>query len=248
VTLHLRRLTPPCARHGWSVSLSLCAMFFCASVACADTINGYNSWVWNGFSRSSLSHSTSNVTSTNSSSGTSTPSSSGASLSGIIYYDVDADGVRDDSDITIRFASMMLKLDGSNTSYSFTTGKDGAYSFSDLIAGTYTLTLLTVSASSGTTSAGMLDGRLDTAAVAGSYTISNIALTATSTGINYDFAQYAYPSGLVMRLLMSDAELESTKSITTVPEPGTAALALLALVGLAASGLVRRLRNRTDAE
>lgn len=244
MTLQHRWLTPTCAKHVWGVFFFISASLLSASFACADTITGYNSWQRNGFSRS-LASASSPSTTTSSLSNTST--TSGASLTGTVYYDVDGDGVRDSSDWAIRFASVSLTLVDSDVTYSYTTSKNGEYTFANLAAGTYMLTLLTASDAGGITSAGTIDGVADTSAITSASSISNITLTVSATGVNYDFAQYAYPSSLVTaQLLMgSDSGLQNTTAIstTTVPEPGT--LALLAVAGLSLAGTAWRRRQRS---
>ena len=243
MTLQHRWLTPTCAKRVWGVFFVISASLLSASFACADTITGYNSWQRNGFSRSLCSASLPTTIPSLSD----TPTTSGASLTGTIYYDVDGDGVRESSDLAIRFATVSLTLVGSDTAYSYTTGRNGEYTFANLAAGTYALTLLTESDSGGITSAGTIDGVADTSAITSASSISNITLTLNATGIDYDFAQYAYPSSLVSaRLLMgTDSGLQNTTAIntTTVPEPGT--LALLAVAGLSLAGTAWRRRQRS---
>jgi len=66
-------------------------------------------------------------------------------------------------------------------------------------------------------------------------------LKANDVGINYDFAQYAYPISLISKqLLMGDDGIEHTT--IPVPEPGT--FALLAAAGLSLLGFAWRRRMR----
>ena len=147
--------------------------------------------------------------------------------------------------MAIHYAEVSLSLAGSTVTSTYTTGKDGTYTFAGLAAtagtSTYTLTLLTVSNSGGTTSAGLINGSSDNVANALEYSISNIVLPTDAVAINYDFAEDSYPISLISkRLLMgSSPGIENTPG---VPEPGT--LALLAVAGLSLAGFAwRRLRK-----
>jgi len=136
-------------------------MILFATIACGDTIDSYNSWCWNGFTRTSAAgpyNPAVPITTPPQENSVGPNTVDGATLSGVVYYDVNANGVRESTDWAIRFATVSLTLEGNTSSYSYTTGKDGAYAFTNLSVGTYTATLLTVSDSSGTTSAGLLNG------------------------------------------------------------------------------------------
>ena len=252
-TRHLR-FTPAQARRACGLWTSFAVICLClvASTAFGETLSSYNSWQWNGFTRttSPSSHNTASQSSSSSSlisAGSSltnpvTTIISGASLAGTIYYDVDADGVRDSTDWAIRYANVSLSLAGSTATSTYRTGKDGAYTFAGLNAGTYTVTLTTVSDSGGTTSAGTINGTADTTAIRGAVTISEIVLATDAVAINYDFAQYAYPICLISKqlLMADDPGIEHTDP---VPEPNT--LALFSVAGLLLVGFAwrRRLRN-----
>jgi hypothetical protein len=220
-----------------------------ASPARSDTISSYGPWQWNGFTRTMPSSSSdapsfSSFFSSSASSPSLTSTTSGASLSGTVYYDVNGDGIRESTDWAIRYAEVSLSLAGSTVTSTYTTGKDGTYTFAGLAAGDYTLTLLTTSNSGGTTSAGT--GAANTAVdpiVTGASAISNIELVVTSNAVNFDFAQDAYPISLISKRLLMGNNPGIENTVTAVPEPNT--LALLAVAGLSLVGFARwrRLRN-----
>jgi hypothetical protein len=226
VTTHQLQRTSTGVGRCCGVLVFLATISLFGSTLCANTINNYNAWRWNGFTSSTLSlveTSSSSVSSTTAASSLTSTTLSGAQLSGVVYYDVDADNVRESSDWAIQFATVQLTKSGSTATSTYTTDKNGDYSFSGLAAGTYTVTLLTTSNTGGTTSAGTLDGASDTKALEYTASISNIIISNTSdVGTNYDFAQYAYPVSLISkRLLMGDGGFTNTNP---VPEPGTLAL------------------------
>ena len=135
-----------------------------ATVANAESPS-YNSWQWNGFSRTLLTPSPSaapvsllsSILLSSSSSDTvvsessvmaslgNSVSTTASSLSGVVYYDVNGDGVRESSDWAIRDAVVSLMSASSNTIVYTTTDENGAYSFKGLSADDYTITLLTPS-------------------------------------------------------------------------------------------------------
>ena len=276
MTSQFRWPVPACARHARSVLACLGIIALLATLARGDTIglNSYDQWQWNGFSRSSP-HSTlapfssslfSVLTSSNSSlilpMTTVTPalawdavnaasSSSGAAiLAGVVYYDADGDGIRDNSDWGIPDAVVTITASDNTTVATVVTDSNGKYLFTGLAADTYTITLLTPSSQPDAPTLGTLldsGGNVITAGsgfVAGPTSITSIEMPDGGFGVNYDFGQLMYPSELVskrMLLNVSPGVYHTSAIPVPVPEPGT--LVLLAMVGLPLAGFVRWCRS-----
>jgi hypothetical protein len=113
------------------------------------------------------------------------------SLSGFVYADNNFSGTRDPgeggiSGITITLT--WLDAQGNAVSLSTVTGSDGSYTFTNLAAGTYTLTeQLPSFYFNGTNSVGTVNGSADGALV-GNNAIGSIVLNAGNAGVEYDFA------------------------------------------------------------
>lgn len=122
-----------------------------------------------------------NGTSTNNNFGEVLP----AAISGYVYYDVNNDGVLEAGEPGIGGASVTLTgtdINGNPVSLTQTTNAGGYYSFSSVMAGTYSLTEKTPSGYiAGKDAAGSLGG------VVGSNTISSVSLAMGANGLNYDF-------------------------------------------------------------
>jgi hypothetical protein len=167
-------------------------------------------------------------------------------LSGYVYVDtIPSDSAMGSADWAIAGAKVEL-IPKNGTPIITATQADGLYTFADLGPSTYSIKILTPSTMPGTDSLGQLNdanqqlvapGQLDVA----SRTFENInILTDGYNGANYDFADLAYPVGLVTKRMF----LNSSDAIQpAVPEPGT--LMLLAMAGLTLSWpLSRRVLGR----
>jgi hypothetical protein len=234
-------------------------------------IMSYDSWQWNGFSRTVLpsspssapvsllasillaSWSSDNIQSEGSIVPPTETSTTAPSLSGSVYFDANYNGVRDESDWAIRDAVISLTAASTNTVLIATTDKNGEYSFTSLTADDYTITLLTVSSAPGVTNEGFLTDAngadvFTGTGVAVGQSIANIQLKDGYKGVAYDFGQYTYPTSLVSKrmLLNQDPGPSHTPPappppIPPVPEPGT--LTLLVVAGLCVTGLAWRRRS-----
>jgi hypothetical protein len=242
-----------------------------ATLASGETLSSYGVWQWNGFARSSyvsgdsssssllssvpLSSSFSDTVVSESSMELATVGSlSGAAiLSGVVYYDENGNGVRDTTDWAIRDAVVSLTLTNSTTVVTTVTDYNGAYSFKNLAAGDYTVTLLTPSTQPGTPAVGTITDAGGAAvstglgAASGQTSIAGIQLNDGYTGVNYDFGQLVYPTNVISKRMLTNNNpgVPHTPDGPTpgppIPEPGT--LALLVIAGLSVSGFARRRRN-----
>jgi hypothetical protein len=235
-------------------------------------VGSYYSWQWSGFSRTQLvptansyptsllaavmlrSWTSDSIVSESTVESSSTiPVVNPAALAGVIYFDENQNGVRDSGDWAIRDAIVSLTSASTSTVVIAVTDKDGAYSFQNLTADDYTITLLTPSSVPGQINVGTLkdangvDIFTGLGVAVGQSSIANIQLKEGYTGITYDFGQYVYPTDLLSKrmLLNNDPGVPHTPDAPTpptppVPEPGT--LALLLVAGLAVSGFTRRRR------
>jgi hypothetical protein len=120
-----------------------------------------------------------------------------ASLSGHVFKDANSNGVRDAGENGLGGVLITLKgtdVNGNSVNVSTYTDDTGAYSFTGLAAGNYTLVEGMVDgfthgqASPGTVN-GAQDGNSDSAV------ISSITLHAGDNGVNYDFAELAGGGG-----------------------------------------------------
>jgi hypothetical protein len=177
-------------------------------------------------------------------------SSTGTSLSGVVYYDANFNGVRDSSDWAIRDAIVSLTAASTDTVLIATTDANGAYTFKNLTADDYTITLLTPSTAPGVTNVGLLTDVNGSPVFTGlgvaiNESIADIQLKDGYTGVTYDFGQYTYPTNLISKrmLLNENPGIPNTPDapLPPVPEPGT--LSLLAVAGLCLTGFVRRRGN-----
>ena len=156
---------------------------------------------------------------------------------------------------TLAAPNVSITLAGSSSPLATTyTGSDGAYTFSNLAAGSYTVTLLTPSSDPEQPSVGTLTDAsgntvsTGTGAIVGLDSIADIQLSDGDTGANYDFPQLTYPYQLLSKRML----LNTTPGVTNttpipppivVPEPGSFMLLLVA--GLLLGGLrLRRGRTR----
>ena len=125
-----------------------------------------------------------------------------ASLSGFVYVDFNGSGGKDSGDLVV--PDVVITLTGTDAqnnpipSRTTTTLGDGSYQFTNLAAGTYTLTeSKAANLAHGKSSAGSLGG----SAVAN--VISGIAVTAGASGTGYNFNEAGLaPSMVSMRLFL----------------------------------------------
>lgn len=167
-----------------------------------------------------------------------------ASLSGVVYDDINANGIRDSSDYGIFDATVTISLANSNTvlASAYTTS-NGSYSFTNLTAGAYKVTLTTLSTNPSTPSIGSITDSqghnvtTNIGTVSGVDTITEIAMNDGDTAKDYDFPQQAYPYQLLSKrmLLNTTPGIIHTPPGPPVPEPSS--VLLLAIAGLFLSGL-----------
>jgi hypothetical protein len=179
-------------------------------------------------------------------------------LSGVIYVDVNGNGIADTADWAILGVEVQLTHNGtSDPAIVAYTKSDGYYTFSGLTAGSYSVAVLTPSpktpwsATVGTLydSAGNQVVSAD-AGEAGTAAITAISFSDGYQGIGYNFGNTAYPlAAISKRLLIGTLPPHiippPTPPTPPVPEPGSLALVMVA----AAIGLVfarrRAVRNRS---
>jgi hypothetical protein len=251
VTIQHLGFTPARARRARCIGICTAAILLSVALAQGETIDSYYLWQWKGFIRTSPvstngpSSSSSLVASLDAASN---ESSGSTSLSGVVYYDTNGNGVRDTDDYGIRDA--LLTLTTSDSTVSTRSSASGGYSFSDLSPGTYAIALSIADSNPGTITVGTItdaEGNTVTTGrgVAGIDTITDIVLEDNYTGVNYDFGQLSYPLSLISKRLLLNTDTGLTHTSTgggnnppPVPEPGT--LVLLAVAGLFFAGRVRR--------
>ncbi len=164
-----------------------------------------------------------------------------ASLSGLVFYDKNGNGLQDISqnDWGIAGATIALTKVGSNSpALNLLSNSDGSFKFTGLPAGTYTLAMLTPSSAPGQDVLGVVQNKSGNIVAANAGTVttdmfSNIILGDGYTGINYAFAEASYPISLISKRMMlnSDPGYARPQIVQEVPEPSS--LLLLAIVGLA---------------
>ncbi len=267
----LQRSTPTCFGHVGSVLVSVGATLLFATLANGETVSSYNSWQWNGFSRTAYTASSSSVQSSSLQSSSASSSSAtvsslstetlpltavsdtsiatlddAVSLSGVVYYDANANGVRETTDWAIADATVSLVSVSSGDTVAYAvTSKKGEYSFTELATDTYTVTLTTPSKMPGDTVVGaVLDAddkvvSVGTNGTPGDSTITGIVLADGESAVDYDFPQLVYPYNLISKRLLLNVSpgVHHTNPPTPVPEPGM--LFLLAVAGLALAGFAR---------
>ena len=127
------------------------------------------------------------------------------SLAGVVYVDLNHSGAQDNSEPGL--AGIIVTLSGVDAqgnpvpSQTTTTASDGSYSFSNLVAGTYSITKAQPSMlTSGSSTAGTLGGTATTNSITG------IAISSGENGTNYNF----YESGLDPAMISIRLFLAST--------------------------------------
>jgi hypothetical protein len=172
---------------------------------------------------------------------TSAVASGTATVSGFVYVDTNNDGIIETNDWAVMDARVSLtKSDGTGTPIVVCSGKDGAYTFSGVAPGDYSVTLLTSSNQPGKETTGTVrkNGIVVATILGTDDSFLNISLEDGDSGAGFDFAQLAYPVGAyTKRIFMGD----NPGILHTVPEPGS--LVLLAIAGLFLGGLAWRSRR-----
>jgi hypothetical protein len=144
-----------------------------------------------------------------------------ASLSGIVYVDLDKDGTLQDGDWGVRCALVQLYDVKNKLVQQLYTDSQGRYTFSNLESGTYTVRDATPSSRGTTPSIGqIIDGNKLVSTDEGIpnsslVQISNISLTAGNAAQNYNFGNEQYPGQLYSKRLL----LFSTRLVPTTPDP-----------------------------
>lgn len=126
-----------------------------------------------------------------------------SSLSGVVYVDANKNGVRDAGEIGV--AGVTLRLAGNNdlgqiVSLTTVSGPGGAYSFSPLRSGSYTVTQVTpVGYTASSAKTGNLGGMVMSSSAL------SVSLSTNEQGVQYDFAliQTAVASPLSKRMLLA---------------------------------------------
>ena len=246
--------------------LAISLLFATLGNAGTLSLSSYNSWQWNGFSRTLLAPSASSsptsllasvllpswssdniVSESTVDSSIADPVVNTTSLSGVVYYDANFNGVRDSGDWAIRDAIVSLTSANTDTVIIAVTDKDGAYSFKNLSADDYTITLLTPSIAPGPANVGTLTDASGTPVFTGlgvvpegqSSSIADIQLKDGYTGATYDFGQFVYPADLISKRMLLNVK-PGVYHTTPVPGPGTLLLLAAGLI-LAGFALRRRL-------
>jgi len=215
----------------------------------AEPISSYDSWCWNGFTRSgppssSLSTSSPLPLTYSALSGSGLSDAVGtASLSGYVYLDADYDGIMDASDWAIADAEISLTYDGSTDPIIAYSNKDGLYSFSftpptSTVPVKYSIAMLTPSELPGQVTLGQLSDGNGISVDPGQFDNANdkfydIGVLDGYVGVDYNFAEAAYPFSLVSKRMLINGGINHT-----VPEPGT--LVLLVIAGLISGSLAWR--------
>jgi hypothetical protein len=263
VTSRVERRLPACAWQAVGILFCLGIGLVIATPAKGELL-AYNSWQWGGFSRSAAPSASSISilgTATGGQSATdelidTSPSllTGSATLSGVVYYDQNQDGIRDATDWAVRDAVVLLTSSDGSISQKGTTNSDGVYIFVSLPVGDYTITLLTPSSRPETPALGTIVDASNVqvttglGTVSGSASIKEIHLEDGYAALAYDFPQMEYPEDLLSKrlLLNSDSGIHHTTPVSPVPEPGAAPLLVVAsvLVGLC---LRRRVGKRQTA-
>jgi len=250
-----------CLRHVQRVGLSFCFALLFASTASSEIISlaGFNTWQWNGFSRRSSSKtiSAANTWSTVTLLGGDSSSQDlrsllleaesdppTASVSGFVFLDKNANGLMEITDWAVLDIKLALSVTGDPTPIRITYSKpDGSYSFTGLLPGTYTISIITSCPAPATSGVQrkLLD-QFNTPVVVGTgvvaadnLSISDIQLEAGYKGVNYNFAQLSWPIDAFSKRLLINGGHEHT-----VPEPGVWFMLAPALAAPALSSRRRR--------
>jgi uncharacterized surface anchored protein len=148
------------------------------------------------------------------------------SLSGVVYRDLNNNGIQDAEETGI--AGVLITLTGTDVNgvsvtQQATTGTDGSYRFSGLLAGKYTLTETAPGGSfyDGIDTAGTING--NAAGTVGSDAITDITLAQGLDGINFRFGEV--PAGSISGFVFIDTNnngkmdpaTTDTKTNTTTP-------------------------------
>ncbi len=168
-----------------------------------------------------------------------------ASLSGVVYFDANHNGLLDTGEYAICGGTIDL-YQGSNLKATAQVNCYGQYSFPDLDPGTYKVYNTTqgnwlpvpgsIQAMDQTTSASLASG--------GGMEIDNVKLNAGDQGKNFDFAAQYYPIQLLTKRMLLASTPADPSFTSAVPEPSTVVLLSFAAIPFIVRTALRHYRKR----